>query len=133
MTEVFADTFYWLALLNPDDAYYERVAGFDLAGRKVITTEAVRIETMDGLCSPRLRPSGVRFWAITESDPELTILAIDRDLLARAADLFRRRPDKDWSLTDCLSFAVMADRGIRTALTGDRHFEQAGFDIAFKS
>jgi predicted nucleic acid-binding protein len=130
---MFADTFYWLALLNPDDAYYDHVAGFDLAGRKVVTTEAIRIETMDGLSSPRLRPSGVRFWSITEADPELTIVAVDKDLLARAADLFRRRPDKDWSLTDCLSFVVMTDRGIRTALTGDHHFEQAGFEIAFKS
>jgi predicted nucleic acid-binding protein len=41
--------------------------------------------------------------------------------------LFARRPDKSWSLTDCISFVVMADRGLTEALTGDRHFEQAGF------
>jgi predicted nucleic acid-binding protein len=81
VTEYLADTFYWLAALNPGDAYHGRVAGA---------------------------------------------------VLGRAADLFRRRPDKDWSLTDCLSFVVMADRGIRTALTADHHFEQAGFEIAFK-
>jgi hypothetical protein len=127
MTEVYADTFYWLALLNPDDAYNNQVAGFDLAGRKIVTTEAIRIETMDGLCGLRLRPSGVRFWALTEADPQLTIVPVDKDLLVGAADLFRRRSDKDWSLTDCLSFVVMADRGIGAALTGDRHFEQAGF------
>lgn len=41
----------------------------------------------------------------------------------RRFDLYSQRPDKGWSLTDCISFVVMIDRG----LTGDHHFEQAGF------
>jgi len=47
--------------------------------------------------------------------------------LERAQGLFCSRADKSWSLTDCTSFVIMEDRGIRDALTGDRHFEQAGF------
>ena len=50
-----------------------------------------------------------------------------RDQFDRALELYERRADKDWSLTDCLSFLVMEDRGIRDALTADHHFEQAGF------
>jgi len=42
--------------------------------------------------------------------------------------LFESRPDKDWSLTDCLSFMVMAERQLPKALTSDRHFVQAGFE-----
>ena len=42
-------------------------------------------------------------------------------------DLYRHRKDKDWSLTDCISFAAMTDEGLTEALTADRHFEQAGF------
>jgi predicted nucleic acid-binding protein len=42
-------------------------------------------------------------------------------------ELYRSRYDKPWSLTDCISFVVMADEGLTEALTGDRHFEQAGF------
>lgn len=42
-------------------------------------------------------------------------------------DLYRARPDKEWSLTDCTSFVVMNECGLTDALTGDRHFEQAGF------
>ena len=49
------------------------------------------------------------------------------ELFARGMDLYRSRHDKDWSLTDCISFVVMADEGLAEALTGDRHFEQAGF------
>ena len=46
--------------------------------------------------------------------------------------LYVARPDKDWSLTDCISFVVMRERGITEALTGDRHFEQAGFVALLK-
>jgi hypothetical protein len=46
--------------------------------------------------------------------------------------LYRERPDKNWSLTDCLSFTVMKDNGLRVALTGDQHFEQAGFQALWK-
>ena len=47
-------------------------------------------------------------------------------------DLFANRPDKDWSLTDCISFGVMTERGLTEALTADRHFEQAGFRAVLK-
>ena len=52
---------------------------------------------------------------------------MDDDTFARGFDLYARRPDKSWSLTDCISFVVMTDRGLTEALTGDHHFEQAGF------
>ena len=44
--------------------------------------------------------------------------------------VYGARPDKGWSLTVCISFAVMAELGLTEALTGDHHFEQAGFQIA---
>ena len=46
--------------------------------------------------------------------------------------LYANRTDKDWSLTDCISFVVMNERGITDALTGDHHFEQAGFAALLK-
>ena len=49
------------------------------------------------------------------------------ELFERGLALYNARPDKEWSLTDCISFVVMADEGLTDALTGDRHFEQAGF------
>jgi predicted nucleic acid-binding protein len=50
-----------------------------------------------------------------------------------AIRLFATRSDKDWSLTDCLSFVVMERKGIREALTADNHFEQAGFHAILTS
>ena len=50
----------------------------------------------------------------------------------RGVALYAERPDKDWSLTDCISFVVMRKMDITEALTGDRHFEQAGFTALLK-
>jgi predicted nucleic acid-binding protein len=49
--------------------------------------------------------------------------------LQRGFDLFSKRPDKEWSLTDCISFVVMQEHGVTDALTTDRHFAQAGFTM----
>jgi predicted nucleic acid-binding protein len=45
---------------------------------------------------------------------------------------YHRHNDKKWSLTDCTSFVVMREMGITEALTGDTHFEQAGFVALLK-
>ena len=98
---------------------------------RMVTTCAVLLEVMDALSSPPGRTQAVQFWRQAEADPALVILPLDDDLLARSLGFFEQHRDKAWSLTDCISFVVMRDRGIVEALTGDRHFEQAGFRIAF--
>jgi hypothetical protein len=60
-------------------------------------------------------------------DPRIEVVTHSGELAAGAIRLFTARSDKDWSLTDCLSFIVMERRNIRQALTADNHFEQAGF------
>jgi predicted nucleic acid-binding protein len=131
MTEVFADTFYWLALLNPSDSHHRRVVQEPVNDR-VVTSRAVQIEVMDALCERRLRPLAVQFWRDTCRVPTLIVVPLEDQLLDRAATLFANRGDKDWSMTDCITFVIMAERGISSALTGDHHFEQAGFQIRFQ-
>ncbi len=67
-----------------------------------------------------------------KQNPQVTIIPPDEALFDEGTTLYRDRPDKDWSLTDCISFLVMDREGITDALTGDHHFEQAGFNILFK-
>jgi len=55
------------------------------------------------------------------------IFHVDAALQQKGVERFAARPDKDWSLTDCISFVLMEERGIRESATTDRHFEQAGF------
>jgi predicted nucleic acid-binding protein len=61
------------------------------------------------------------------SDPAIEVIPVTEDLYVRAFDLYRQRLDKDWGLTDCISFVVMADQQLLDALTTDEHFRQAGF------
>jgi uncharacterized protein len=63
---------------------------------------------------------------------DFEIVPASAELFHKGIELFRARPDKDWSLTDCISFVVMAERGLSDAFTGDKHFEQAGFKALLK-
>ena len=128
MTTTFADTFYNLALLNPGDQAHGRAVAFSRQGRvRVVTTAWVLTEVADALSAPAFRSTFLGLLSALRSDPYTDIVPPDAALFDRGLDLYARRPDKGWSLTDCLSFVVMDDRGLTDALTGDRHFEQAGF------
>ncbi len=130
MIPVFADTAFYLALLNADDELHPRVAaivpGFN--GR-MVTTVWVLTEVADALSRSAFRETVVGFIDALRADPQITVVPASQQLFDRGFDLFRRRPDKEWSLTDCISFVVMEEHRIAEALTGDHHYEQAGFRI----
>ena len=131
MTEVFADSFYWIALLNPADAFHDTVIGTPVSGR-IVTSLAVQLEVMDAFSAyPALRPAAIRFWERTTHDPQVAVIPLEAALLQDAIILFGARSDKTWSFTDCISFEIMRRRGIALALTADHHFRQAGFQTAF--
>ena len=60
-------------------------------------------------------------------DEGVNIISVNSELFSRAFKLYLSRMDKDWGLTDCISFVVMKDVKMKEALTTDHHFEQAGF------
>ena len=130
---VFADTFHFLALLNSSDAAHVRaIEASCVAGREFVTTEFVRLELADALAHPRDR---VEFFVVRDAiinDASFHIVPASTELLARGIQFYRERPDKEWSLTDCISFVVMAEKGLSEVLTGDRDFEQAGFKLLLK-
>jgi hypothetical protein len=129
----FADTAWYLALLLDRDAWHARATELsrELVGR-VVTTTWVLTEVADALSDRHLRQCFVRFLDMLRADPACTIVPASQELFDSGVDLFARRPDKDWSLTDCISFAVMRQRGLTDALTADQHFEQAGFTALLK-
>jgi predicted nucleic acid-binding protein len=125
---VFADAWFYIALLDADDQGHARAAAFF---RKfdgvVVTTRWVLAEVANSLSAPPVRRAMAAFLNHLEQDPGVRIVSDSDALYARGLALFAARADKAWSLTDCISFVVMESEGLSEALTADRHFEQAGF------
>jgi predicted nucleic acid-binding protein len=129
----FADTFALIAWLNPRDHGHARVTAYlgSFTGR-LVTTEWVLIELADALSAPTARATAVAFLQAVRADEFFEVVGYDPAVYRAEFDLFAARPDKAWSLTDCISFAVMSGHGLTEALTADQHFEQAGFRAVFK-
>lgn len=132
MTRVFADTFYFLALLNKRDEAHAKAVDLSSRIEKLVTTEWVLTELADGLASSRSRTIFVETRNELLADADTQIVPFEKQLYEDGISLFHNRPDKEWSLTDCISFVTMKRESIVNALTGDHHFEQAGFISLFK-
>lgn len=126
--EVFADTAFWIGLVVKQDQYHERAQKWSLmiTGR-ITTTAAVLLETANALSRPAWRVHGVALIDHLRKREDVEIIEFSSDLWQRGWELYRQRPDKDWSLTDCISFVVMQDAGLVSALTTDDDYRQAGF------
>ena len=130
MRSVFADTFYFIAQLNPADEAHAKARAFtDEYEGRLVTTEWVLVEVGDAFSRGPNRTRFVDFFQLLPRMSDLSIVSVD---LADGFELFANRLDKEWSLTDCLSFVAMQQTGITEALTGDHHFEQAGFVALLK-
>ena len=127
MDAVFADTFFFLALLDAGDEAHHRARQFSDSLRPLVTTAWVLTEVGDAMSAPANRPAFLQLLETLENSPDARISGPTPELFERGVELFRDRPDKEWSLTDCISFESMREAGLTEALTGDRHFEQAGF------
>ena len=94
----------------------------------MVTTRAVQLEIGAALSRLAYRSAAIAILEALDNDPGITVVSLDDDIYTRALALFASRPDKEWSLTDCVSFVVMRDRAITQALSTDAHFTQAGFE-----
>jgi len=130
-SEVFLDTAFAIALSSPKDHFHHRAGllaeQLQAAGTRLVTTRAVILKIGNALCKERYRAAAVRLLSALEADPAVEVIPLSESLYARALQLYKERPDKEWALTDCVSFVVMEDRGLSEALTTDEHFAQAGF------
>jgi predicted nucleic acid-binding protein len=129
--KVFVDTAAWLALLNKDDGLHAHARQVMQALRQrhasLVTTEFVLLEVADALSAPIQRGHTVKFINGLRQLRLLSIVPASQNLWAESWQLYSNRLDKDWSLTDCSCFVVMAREGISQAFTSDHNFEQAGY------
>lgn len=131
---VFWDTAAFLALGNARDDLHQAATRVSQelakAQAHVLTTDAVLIEVANAFSKVALRSIAwqlVEAMQVSVALKAATIVHVDTDLWQRGWQLYRARSDKNWGLTDCISFVVMEDYGIQRVFTYDQHFEQAGF------
>jgi predicted nucleic acid-binding protein len=133
--EVFADTFYWIALLNPADKWHQEAKTFSQTNPKVslVTTDAVLMEFLNYFAGAgeRMRRAVAALCDQTMAHANTIVLPQTREAFVSALDLYKARPDKGYSLTDCISIIEMRERKIGEVLTHDRHFAQEGFNLLF--
>lgn len=128
MRMVFADAFYFLAVINPDDAFHRKAMAYSEANKlPLLTTDWVLTEVADAFAKSPHRGLARRLYLDLRDHLVDVVVPCSRELFEQGFELYHSRPDKGWSLTDCISFEVMREHSVAEALTGDRHFAQAGF------
>lgn len=132
MKYIFADAFYWIALLNPKDSWHEIAINYrpDFA---LLTTDVVLDETLN-FFSKRgsfMRQKAVTLYENIQSDPNITVISSSPNIRQAATELYKNRIDKGYSVTDCISMIVMQQYQLTKILTNDHHFTQEGFKIIF--
>ena len=136
MPEVFADTFYWIALLNPVDRWHQQARAFSQTNPELslVTTDAVLTEILNYFSEAglRMRQAAATLCDQTMLHANTVVLPQTREVFASGFNLYKARPDKGYSLTDCISMIEMRERNIGDVLTNDRHFTQEGFNLLFR-
>jgi uncharacterized protein len=125
---LFADTFYWIALTFPRDAFHAAVLSFSQTLRSVrlVTTDEVLTEVLSHFAGfgPYWRAKVAALVHDVRSDPDVDVLPQTRADFDAALALYQARPDKAYGLTDCRSMVVLRALGLSEVLTNDHHFAQ---------
>ena len=133
MRALFVDTGGWLACADGADPGHVRAcAARDAAieaGQVLVTTDFVVDEALTIIRFRLGLDPAEAWWRQIDRSSRLRWERIDSNRFETARQLFFQHRDKDFSFTDCTSFAVMRDIRLTHALTTDRHFRQMGFQI----
>lgn len=136
MTEVFADTQYFVAMMDRRDPWSDvaEAVAATITDAVLVTTADVLVEMLGFVSGSgsRLRRLAVDTARSVRIHPRIVVVEQSSDLFQRGLDLYAARPDKGYSLVDCISMVTMRDRGITEILTADRHFFQEGFTVLMR-
>lgn len=125
---LFADTGYYIALLVRSDRLYDRAVQLTQAvSEPLVTTEWILAELAGALSKSPWRTLAIEFVQSLYATDSLIVIESGPLLFSQGFQRYKDRPDKSWSLVDCISFICMEEQGLEQALSADRHFEQAGF------
>ena len=131
MATYFADTSFWIAISSKRDQYHSQAVAWHQSlvrtASRIVTTEAVLWEWLNALSDAATRAIAAEGYRRVHADRRIDVVPFQPGLSAAAVELYRGRAGKNWSLTDCLSFAIVDRHALTDALTTDRDFEQAGF------
>lgn len=126
---IFVDTGYLVAMLNPLDNLHQRATLWAaVTDVRMLVTEYVLVETVNHLSAPLYRLRVHALLQNVQSSPDWTIIPASTQLFQAGVQLHAARTDKEWSLTDCISFSIMDEQHLSRALAHDHHFEQAGYE-----
>ena len=126
---VFADACYFLALSLRRDRLHQQALALAAVNRRLLTTDWVLAEVAAALAAPLTRSRFTALMSGLKARDDVTIVPARNRHFKMGCALYAQRKDKGWSLTDCISFLVMWRYGLTSALTSDKHFSQAGFQI----
>ncbi len=136
MSALFADTFYWIALADFTDSAHQRAMALSVEWKDslIVTTDEVLAEYLTFFA---MAPEQMRRKAVTNvqrilENPGVRVVPQSRESFLAGMSLYGSRPDKGYSLTDCISMQTMRKEGLTQVLTNDRHFEQEGFRALFR-
>lgn len=131
MSEVFADTQYWIAIINPHDQWHQRAVTVSqsLGTRRLVTTEDLLVEVLNFFAGygVQMRQTAAQAVRSILHNANVEVLSILPDDLSLGLALYESRLDKGYSLTDCTAMNAMRRKGISEVLSGDKHFAQEGF------
>ena len=133
--EVFADTCYWIALINPGDDFHETAISIAprIKGAIIVTSDWVLKEllTFFNRWNP-LKEKALEIYDKIVEDPNVVVEPASKNSFTEGVEKYRSEKTRSYSIVDCTSFNIMRARGIQEALSTDNHFEQEGFTKLIK-
>lgn len=136
MNRVFADTSYWIALLDPRDELHSKATAVtkELGAVRILTTEMVLVELLNSFRAggPAVRTAAAGAVEQLRRNPGMIVTPQTSEQFDSGLQRYQQAGDKEWGLTDCTSFQIMESEGIQSALTYDRHFVQAGYEALLR-
>ncbi|MBM3241956.1 type II toxin-antitoxin system VapC family toxin [Candidatus Poribacteria bacterium] len=135
MELIFLDTSFLVAYYNADDVNHTdaRKLVREMEGTKIsfLTSDYIFDETLTILLVRAGKEKAIKVCNTLLKDIEagdIKWMRVNEEVFRKSTEIFTRFVDKKWSFTDCTSYILMKDSGIKKGASFDEHFRQFGFE-----